>query len=148
MVVPATLLIIFILLYLTFQRLDEAALIMATLPFALAGGIWLLWLLGHNLSVAGDVGFIALAILGWRRLRTSYSIWVALLLFYTLISPAIAQADVLVSNQRFVLEMFPAFITLAALSVKHPRLHQGLLIAFPFLQATLAVLFVLNRWMV
>src|SRR5229473_29602 len=100
------------------------------------------------LDLTATVGFIALAILGWRRLRTSYSIWVALLLFYTLISPAIAQADVLVSNQRFVLEMFPAFITLAALSVKHPRLHQGLLIAFPFLQATLAVLFVLNRWMV
>ncbi|MDO9219010.1 MAG: efflux RND transporter permease subunit, partial [Lacisediminimonas sp.] len=60
-VVPATLLIIFVLLYLTFQRFDEAALIMATLPFALAGGIWLLWLLGHNLSIAGGVGFIALA---------------------------------------------------------------------------------------
>jgi mannosyltransferase PIG-V len=100
------------------------------------------------LDLTATVGFIALAILGWRRLRTSYSIWIALLLFYTLISPAIAQADVLVSNQRLVLEMFPAFITLAALSVKHPRLHQGLLIAFPFLQATLAVLFVLNRWMV
>ncbi len=60
-VVPATLLIIFVLLYLTFKRFDEAFLIMATLPFALAGGIWLLWLLGHNLSVASAVGFIALA---------------------------------------------------------------------------------------
>ena len=60
-VVPATLAIIFVLLYLTFRRLDEAALIMATLPFALAGGVWLLWLLGHNLSVASGVGFIALA---------------------------------------------------------------------------------------
>jgi Cu(I)/Ag(I) efflux system membrane protein CusA/SilA len=60
-VVPATLLIIVLLLYLTFQRFDEAALIMATLPFALAGGIWLLWLLGHHLSVASAVGFIALA---------------------------------------------------------------------------------------
>jgi Cu(I)/Ag(I) efflux system membrane protein CusA/SilA len=60
-VVPATLAIIFVLLYLTFGRFDEAALIMATLPFALAGGAWLLWLLGHNLSVAGGVGFIALA---------------------------------------------------------------------------------------
>ncbi|HEY8023452.1 MAG TPA: efflux RND transporter permease subunit [Burkholderiaceae bacterium] len=60
-VVPATLFVIFVLLYLTFKRFDEAALIMATLPFALAGGIWLLWLLGHNLSVAGAVGFIALA---------------------------------------------------------------------------------------
>jgi Cu(I)/Ag(I) efflux system membrane protein CusA/SilA len=60
-VVPTTLFIIFLLLYLTFKRFDEAALIMATLPFALAGGIWLLWLLGHNLSVASGVGFIALA---------------------------------------------------------------------------------------
>ncbi len=60
-VVPATLAIIFVLLYLTFGRFDEAALIMATLPFALGGGVWLLWLLGHNLSVAGGVGFIALA---------------------------------------------------------------------------------------
>jgi Cu(I)/Ag(I) efflux system membrane protein CusA/SilA len=60
-VVPATLLIIFVLLYMTFKRFDEAALIMATLPFALAGGIWLLWLLGHHLSVASAVGFIALA---------------------------------------------------------------------------------------
>jgi Cu(I)/Ag(I) efflux system membrane protein CusA/SilA len=61
LVVPATLLIIFVLLYLTFKRADEAALIMATLPFALAGGVWLLWLLGHHLSVASAVGFIALA---------------------------------------------------------------------------------------
>ena len=60
-VVPATLAIIFVLLYLTFGRLDEAALIMATLPFALAGGVWLLWMLGHNVSVASGVGFIALA---------------------------------------------------------------------------------------
>lgn len=60
-VVPATLAIIFVLLYLTFGRFDEAALIMATLPFALAGGVWLLWLLGHNVSVASGVGFIALA---------------------------------------------------------------------------------------
>ena len=61
LVVPATLLIIIVLLYLTFKRLDEALLIMAALPFALAGGIWLLWWLGHNLSVASAVGFIALA---------------------------------------------------------------------------------------
>ncbi|AWL03031.1 efflux RND transporter permease subunit [Massilia oculi] len=60
-VVPATLLVIFFLLYLTFKRFDEAILIMATLPFALAGGIWLLWILGHHLSVASAVGFIALA---------------------------------------------------------------------------------------
>ena len=60
-VVPATLAIIFLLLYLTFGRLDEAALIMATLPFALTGGIWTLYLLGYHQSVATSVGFIALA---------------------------------------------------------------------------------------
>lgn len=58
---PFTLPIIFVLLYLTFGSLGEALLIMATLPFALVGGIWLLWLLGYNLSIAGAVGFIALA---------------------------------------------------------------------------------------
>ena len=61
LVVPLTLGIIFVLLYLTFRRIDEALLIMATLPFALVGGVWLLWVLGYNLSVAGAVGFIALA---------------------------------------------------------------------------------------
>lgn len=60
-VVPFTLLIIFLLLYVTFGLFDEAVLIMVTLPFALVGGFWLLYLLGHNLSVASVVGFIALA---------------------------------------------------------------------------------------
>ena len=60
-VVPATLAIIFVLLVLTFGRWDEAVLIMATLPFALVGGVWFLWALGHHLSVAAGVGFIALA---------------------------------------------------------------------------------------
>ncbi|MCU0963481.1 MAG: efflux RND transporter permease subunit [Burkholderiaceae bacterium] len=61
LVVPATLIIIFVLLYLSFRRFDEALLIMSTLPFALIGGVWFLWVLGHNLSVASAVGFIALA---------------------------------------------------------------------------------------
>jgi Cu(I)/Ag(I) efflux system membrane protein CusA/SilA len=61
LVVPATLAIIFILLYVTFGRFDEAALIMATLPFALTGGVWALYLLGYHQSVATGVGFIALA---------------------------------------------------------------------------------------
>ena len=60
-VIPFTLAIIFVLLYLTFRRLDEAALLMFTLPFALIGGFWYVYLLGHNLSVASAVGFIALA---------------------------------------------------------------------------------------
>ena len=60
-VVPATLAIIFLLLYLIFRRWDEALLIMGTLPFALTGGYWLLYLMGYNQSVATAVGFIALA---------------------------------------------------------------------------------------
>ena len=60
-VVPFTLAIVFVLLYLTFRRVDESLVIMLALPFALVGGIWLLWLLGHNVSVASGVGFIALA---------------------------------------------------------------------------------------
>ena len=60
-VVPFTLAIIFVLLYLSFRRLAPAVLIMASLPFALIGGIWLLFGLGHHLSVASAVGFIALA---------------------------------------------------------------------------------------
>ncbi len=59
-VVPFTLLIIFVLLYLTFRRFDEALLIMASLPFALVGGLWLIYLLGHAMSIATAVGFIAL----------------------------------------------------------------------------------------
>ena len=60
-VVPMTLVIIFVLLFFTLGRFDEAALIMVTLPFALIGGVWLLYFLGYELSVASAVGFIALA---------------------------------------------------------------------------------------
>jgi copper/silver efflux system protein len=61
LVVPFTLAIIFVLLYLTFRSFASAALIMGTLPFALVGGFWLLFLLGYNLSIASAIGFIALA---------------------------------------------------------------------------------------
>jgi Cu(I)/Ag(I) efflux system membrane protein CusA/SilA len=60
-VVPFTGAIIFVLLYLAFRRFDEAALIMVTVPFALVGGFWYVYLLGHDFSVASAVGFIALA---------------------------------------------------------------------------------------
>jgi len=60
-VVPFTLLVIFVLLYVIFRRFDEALLIMIVLPFALIGGFWLIYLLGHNLSIASAMGFIALA---------------------------------------------------------------------------------------
>lgn len=61
LVIPATLLIIFVLLYLIFKDIQDAVLIMVTLPFALVGGVWFLYLAGYNLSVATGVGFIALA---------------------------------------------------------------------------------------
>ena len=60
-VVPFTLLIIFVLLYLNFRRLTETLIVMLSLPFALVGGVWLMVWLGYNLSVAVAVGFIALA---------------------------------------------------------------------------------------
>ncbi len=100
------------------------------------------------LDLTATIGFIVLAIVGWRKLRLSYSIWVAILLFYYLLSPGLAKTDVLLSNQRFVLEMFPAFITLAMLGIKYPRLHQALMLVFPALLATLSILFIMNRWMV
>ncbi len=61
LVVPVTLMIIFLLLYLNFRRLTETLIVMLSLPFSLVGGFWLIWWLGFNLSVAVAVGFIALA---------------------------------------------------------------------------------------
>ncbi|HET7366657.1 MAG TPA: CusA/CzcA family heavy metal efflux RND transporter [Burkholderiales bacterium] len=60
-VVPLTLLLIFVLLYLNFRRLSETLIVMLSVPFSLVGGVWLMYLLGYNLSVAAAVGFIALA---------------------------------------------------------------------------------------
>jgi copper/silver efflux system protein len=60
-VVPLTLFIIFLLLYLNFRRITETLIVMLSLPFALVGGLWLVWLLDYNLSVAVVVGFLALA---------------------------------------------------------------------------------------
>ena len=100
------------------------------------------------LDMAATFGFIALAVISWRKLRPSYALWISLLVLYMLISPALNQHDMLQSTQRFVLEMFPGFIVLAALGSKHPRLHYACMLAFPFLQAIMAALFVLNRWMV
>jgi copper/silver efflux system protein len=60
-VVPVTLLIIFLLLFLNFRRITETLIVMLSVPFALVGGFWLMWWLGFNLSVAVAVGFIALA---------------------------------------------------------------------------------------
>ena len=103
----------------------------------------------HNLlDLSATLAFIALAIVGKNKLRASYSIWMGVALFYMILSPATAAFDPLESNQRFVLEMFPAFIALSTLGIKHPRLHQAIMLAFPTLLATLSILFIMNRWMV
>jgi len=103
----------------------------------------------HNLlDLSATLAFIALAIVGKNKLRASYSFWMGLALLYMILSPAIVALDPLESNQRFVLEMFPAFITLSMLGIKHPRLHQAIMLAFPTLLATLSILFIMNRWMV
>ena len=60
-VVPITLAIIFLLLYFNFQSVTESLIVMLSLPFALVGGVWLMWVLGYNMSVAVAIGFIALA---------------------------------------------------------------------------------------
>jgi Cu(I)/Ag(I) efflux system membrane protein CusA/SilA len=61
LVIPITLLIIFGLLYFNFRSIPESLIVMLSLPFALAGGVWLMWILGYNMSVAVAIGFIALA---------------------------------------------------------------------------------------
>ncbi|MEO8452378.1 MAG: efflux RND transporter permease subunit, partial [Gemmatimonadota bacterium] len=61
LVIPATLAIIFVLLYFSFKSVGEALIVMLSLPFALVGGIWFIWLLGYNWSVAVGIGFVALA---------------------------------------------------------------------------------------
>jgi Gpi18-like mannosyltransferase len=100
------------------------------------------------LDFGATVAFIALLIIGRSWMRTSYSIWAAVLFFYALLAPSIGQRDAFISNQRFVLELFPAFIILAILGLKYPRLHHALMMLFPALLATLSILFVMNRWMV
>ncbi|MBV9019377.1 MAG: hypothetical protein JOZ71_01545 [Ktedonobacteraceae bacterium] len=99
------------------------------------------------LDFGATLALITLVILGWRKLRPSYVLWAVLLILSMLLNAAVSQ-DPLVSDQRFMLEVFPVFITLAMLGVARPRLHQALLLFFPTLLATLSLLFVMNRWMV
>ncbi len=100
------------------------------------------------LDLSATLSFLALTVIGWRVLRKSYTLWAIVLLFFTSLSPSLGQHDALISNQRFVLELFPCFITLAVLGVKYPRLHQAIQLAFPMLLATLSIIFVMNQWMV
>jgi hypothetical protein len=100
------------------------------------------------LNLSATCGFICLIIAGWRKLPKSYSLWMSVCLIFILTSPAIIKPDVLLSNQRFVLELFPAFITLALLTEKHPRLHYASIFTFTTLLAILSTGFVMNRWIV
>ncbi|GCE13015.1 mannosyltransferase family protein [Tengunoibacter tsumagoiensis] len=100
------------------------------------------------LDFSATIGFLILAVLGWKKVRRSYTIWLAVQLLTILLSPSLNQHDPMISNQRFVLVMFPAFITMALLGIQHPRFHQALVWIFPGLLATLSLIFVMNLWMV
>ncbi len=100
------------------------------------------------LDLAATLGFIALVIVGWRRQRMSYNLWMCFNIVYILLYPALDKPDILLSNQRFVLELFPAFLTLALLGIQKPRLHQALVLIFPTLLAVLSIAFLMNRWIV
>ena len=99
------------------------------------------------IDLTATLSFIVLAVIGWRILPKTYTLLVAVLLLLTLTSPSLS-GDPLTSNMRFVLELTPAFITLAILGKKHPRLHQGLIVAFPMLLALFTLLFLEGKWMV
>ncbi len=102
----------------------------------------------HNLiDLSATLIFIFLVIAGRRVFRTSFTIWVVTLLLFVSLSPEVRQPDAVASNQRFVLELFPCFITLAVLGVRHPRLHQIILVLSPMLLATFSLIFVMNLWM-
>lgn len=96
-----------------------------------------------NLSVT--LGFTCLLVLGWHKIRANYSIWQCCLLLFMLATLAIDNTGSLLSNQYFVLTLFPSFITLALLGQRYPCLHYALMLIFPALQAILGIVFLLNR---
>jgi hypothetical protein len=100
------------------------------------------------LSLSMTLAFLWLTIAGWSRLRTSYSLWNSVLLLSILLLNGSDQHDPLVASQSLVLIMCPAFIALAQLGERHPRLHQALQIVGVMLLAILGLLFVMNRWMI
>ncbi len=100
------------------------------------------------LDLAATLGFILLVILGWRKLRMGYNLWMLFTIVYILLYPALDKPDILLSNQRFVLELFPAFMTLALLGIEKPNLHRALVLIFPTLLAVLSIAFLMNRWVV
>lgn len=115
-VLPVTLMIIFLLLFITFKRVSDVLLIMGTLPFALIGGVWLLWLLGYNLSVAGAVGFIALA-----GVAAEFGVIMVLYLNHALEKYRISEADepnkrlLLAIHEGAVLRVRPKVMTVATI---------------------------------
>lgn len=100
------------------------------------------------LDLSATLGFILLIILGWRKLRMSYNLWMVCTILYILLYPALDKPDILLSNQRFVLELFPAFMTLGVLGIEKPNLHRALILLFPTLLAVLSIAFLMNRWVV
>lgn len=103
------------------------------------------------LDLGATVLFLALLVVGWRRLPRAQSLYVAALLLLTLTSPGgvhLHTNDPLTSNQRFVLEMFPGFITLALVTERHPLWRQSIVIVSTMLLATLTLIFILGRWLV
>lgn len=100
------------------------------------------------ISLSITLAFLCLTLMGWSRLRISYSLWNILLLCSIMLLSGQDQHDPLAASQSLVLVMFPAFITLAQIGERHPRLHQALQIVGVMLQATLSLLFVMNRWMI
>ncbi|MDY0889480.1 efflux RND transporter permease subunit [Kosakonia sp. CFBP8986] len=115
-VLPVTLIIIFVLLFITFKRVGDVLLIMGTLPFALIGGVWLLWLLGYNLSVAGAVGFIALA-----GVAAEFGVIMVLYLNHALEKYRISESDepntrlLLAIHEGAVLRVRPKVMTVATI---------------------------------
>ncbi len=77
------------------------------------------------LDLCATLGFILLIILGWRRLRMSYNLWMVFTIVYILLYPALDKPDILLSNQRFVLELFPAFMTLAVIGNSETESSSG-----------------------
>jgi hypothetical protein len=100
------------------------------------------------LDLGATLSFIALIVASWRTLPRSYSVWMIVFMIFILLSPATGKPDILLSNQRFVLEMFPAFITLALLCKRSDKWHHTLLFLFPALQIVLSIAFIMNRWIV
>ncbi len=100
-VVPFTLLIIFLLLYLNFRKMTQTLIVMLSVPFALVGGVWLMWALGYNMSVAVAVGFIALA-------GVAAETGVVMLIYLDHAWAAVRQKSALAGRQPTVAELYAA----------------------------------------